>query len=139
MKQLFFAGFIIAAFFQTALSQDTWQNYYRSKDLEINYKRTECHDPANGIHKKIVVFQFVNLTGKMLSVAFERQMWYNGKCTGCDHSPEHQSGIRLAPHQTAEGSCENKTKSLYIIDQMKGGSSTLTKFELANIKILIAQ
>ena len=137
MKRLLLLAVLMATLIPVR-SQGSWANYYRSNELEINYHAgIECHDLTNGIHKKIVVLQFVNLTNQNLSISFNKQMWYNGRCIGCDNPAEQHFTVTLDPQQSLVGSCEDKqTKSLYIVDKMlNGGNSMLTKFELANIHI----
>lgn len=133
---------VAAVFMQAALAQDSWQSYSKTSEMEINYRYAECHDNANGIHKSIVLLQFVNLTGNHLSVSFDKKLWYDsGKCFGCDNSPEQHFGLRLSPNQTLTGSCDDKkTTSLFIFDKMlEVKSSKLVKFELANIQIIKVQ
>ncbi len=136
MKRLLILAAIVPAF--VFVKAQGWTNYHNGREVEINYQKAECHDIANGIHKKIVLLQFVNLTNKKLSVSFNKQMWYNGKCTGCDNPPEQHFTVVLNPQQTLEGSCADKrNKSLYIVDKMLNGSgsSSLSKFELSDIQI----
>src|SRR5687767_9458060 len=137
MKRFSLLMLFIAAFIHAAVSQETWRNYYSSDEIKINYRSMECHDNINGIHKKLVLFQFVNLTERILSLSFDKQMWYNDRCIGCDNSPEQHFTMRLAPKQIIAGSCEDKkAKSLYIVEKMLNAqSSTLTKFDLTNISI----
>lgn len=136
MKRLFLSLLFVSAFI--ASRGQGWTNYYSSREVEINYKSEDCHDVANGVHKKIVILQFVNLSNKKLSVSFNKQMWYNGKCTGCDHPPEQHFIVTLSPQQTLTGSCADKQdKSLYVVDRMlnRAGTTALTKFELSNIQV----
>lgn len=141
MKNFLFTSLLFVALIGNTSAQDAWKNYSRTAELEINYQYTECHDVPNGMHKSIVLLQFVNLTNKHLSVSYQKEMWYNDKCTGCDNSPEQLFGIRLAPNETKTGSCDDKkTKALYIFDKMLDvKASTLQKFELADIKITTVQ
>jgi hypothetical protein len=82
----------------------------------------------------------VNLTDSKLTVSYDKQMWYDGKCIGCDRSPEQQFSISLEPRQTVAGTCEDKNKALHIVDKMLNVKSTaLTKFELADIKVSKAE
>lgn len=141
MKQHLLSAIIIIACLQQGFSQERWQNHYRSSEVEINYSHADCHDNVNNVHKRLVVLQFVNLTGNKMSVSYDKQMYYGDKCTGCDRSPEHQFTVTLEPNQTVTGSCEDKkNKALYIVEKMldvKG--SSLTKFELAGIKVSKAE
>jgi hypothetical protein len=136
MKRLLILGAIVSAF--VSVKAQSWTNYHSSREVEINYQKAECHDIANGVHKQVMLLQFVNLTNKKLSVSFNKQMWYNGKCTGCDNPPEQHFTITLNPQQTLAGSCADKRdKSLYVVNKMLNRTSTsaLTKFELSNIQI----
>ena len=137
MKYLIFSMLMTAVFSHAAFPQEAWNKYYSSNEIQINYKGEECHDIANGTHKKLVLLQFVNRTSKTLSISFDKQIWYNGKCIGCDNSTEQHFTVMLMPGQTAAGTCEDKkAKSLYIVDRMLDSqSAALTKFELANINI----
>lgn len=125
----------------SAAAQDGWKNYSRSPELEINYRHMECHDTVNGTHKGIVALQFVNLTGSQLSVSYNKQAWYNGICKGCENTAESRMGIRLAPHETQTGSCDNtKTKALSIYEKMLDvKAAVLQKFELGNLQITTVQ
>jgi hypothetical protein len=139
MKKLFFSILFTTVFIYTTLAQQAWQNYYSSNEIRINYRSVECHDVANGVHKKVVLLQFMNLTARNLSVSFDKQLWYNnGKCTGCTPTPEQHFTVNLSPKQSLEGSCEDKsTKSLYIVESMLNIEGTaLTKFELVSLRIL---
>jgi len=136
MKRLLLFTLLVSAFIES--KAQGWTNYYSSREVDINYQSEDCHDIANGVHKKIVLLQFVNLTNKKLSVSFNKQMWYNGKCTGCDNPPEQHFTVILNPQQTLTGSCADKrNKSLYVVDRMLNRTNTtaLTKFELSNIQI----
>ena len=118
-------------------AQGAWQNHFRSEKIEINYRSEECHDPANGIHKKLVMLQFVNLTGNALSVSFDKKMWYGTRCIGCDNSAEQHFTLTLNPGETITGTCADKrNKALYIVDKVPGAQSApLTRFELANVTV----
>ncbi|HXH17716.1 MAG TPA: hypothetical protein VNJ07_01430 [Chitinophagales bacterium] len=140
MKQIFSLAVIMMALMRLGMAQEIWQNHYRSEEVEINFRYVACHDQANDIHKQLVVFRFVNLTDKDLTVSFDKRMWHGDKCTGCERSKENQFTVKLAAHQTVAGSCDDKTKALYIVEKMlEGTSQALTKFELANIRVLTAQ
>ncbi len=141
MKHFLFTTLFFVALISKISAQDAWKNHSRTAELEINYRYAECHDDANGIHKSLVLLQFVNLTNKQLSVSYNKQAWYNDVCKGCENTPESLMGIRLAPNETKIGSCEDKqTKALYIFDKMLHvKANTLQKFELGNIQITTVQ
>ena len=128
---------IVCCLCHLAHGQESLQNYFQSDKIEINYHKTECHDVSNDIHKRIIAFEFVNLTGDKLSVNFNKELWYNDNCIGCDSTPEQQFTVQLEPGQRLAGSCEDKrNKSLYIVDGMLHvNSSVLTRFELKDISI----
>lgn len=137
MRTHFISAIIMIACAHQGISQEAWKNHYRSSELEINYSYADCHDNINNVHKRLVILQFVNLTGNKIAVSYDKQMWYGDRCTGCDRSPEHQFTVTLEPHQTMVGSCEDKkNKALYIVEKMLDvKSSALTRFELAGIKV----
>ncbi len=134
MKRI--AGIMLLMTGISAFAQDNWTNYYNSAEVKVNYKHIECHDDANDIHKKLVVFQFVNLTGNAITVNFSKQLWYDGKCISCDDTSESWFSVRLAANETQEGNCSQRNKAFYALDKLLNvKSKSLTKFELTGIEI----
>lgn len=141
MRRFLFTTLFFVAAVYCASAQDTWKNYVRTPELEINFRYAECHDVVNGTHKSIVLLQFVNLTGKQLSVSYNKQAWYNDVCKGCENTPESRMGIRLAPNETKTGSCNDKqARQLTIFNKMLNvKAAELQKFELGNLQITTVQ
>ena len=116
-----------------------WKVLYESSDLMIKYKYGECHMPADGIHKEQVFLQFVNRRGEDIKVDYDKELWYNDRCTTCDSdgNENHQSLV-LKAGETAEGSCDNhRNKAYNIVSKVlaPGAKSVLTDFKLNQIKI----
>ena len=136
MSKLYILIIIVIYSFSTHAQTTTWENHYRSPEVEINVMPVECHDAANGIHKKLVLLQFVNLTPNELTLSYDKEVWYDGKCAGCG-TDEQRFTITLPANGALSGSCDDKDKSLYIVDKMLNVKSVaLTKFELKNIRII---
>jgi hypothetical protein len=118
----------------------SWKLFKEVSGMQIFSKEIGCHDNQNGIHEKFIVFQFVNTSSETISVTWQKELWYNEKCTTCDRIPnsENTFNLVLATGESSEGSCDKTSPAglkifsnfLYTV---KG--SLLTKFEFKNLEV----
>lgn len=116
----------------------SWQILQTTDQIDIRYRYAECKLPSNGSYNENVYLQVVNKTNKPLTVEWDTEHWYDGKCIGCGYNTENHKTIQLRPLETKEGTCaENSESSLRILSRMltPGSTSTLTDFNLKNIKV----
>jgi hypothetical protein len=113
-------------------AQDVWKPYFENSQLIVEYKYSDCHDEANGIHQQKVLLRFLNLTNAAVDVSFQRKTDY-GKGYTTENNQQH---LLLPAKGEKEGNCSEKDKSLFIFSKhlnMEGRS--LRKFELNNINV----
>ncbi len=118
----------------------SWKLYKEISGLQIFSKEIGCHDNQNGIHEQYIVFQFVNSTSETISVSWQKELWYNEKCTTCDKpsNTENTFQLVLAPGETYEGNCDKSSSPglkifSHFLNTVKG--SKLTKFEFKNMEV----
>ncbi|GIV34700.1 MAG: hypothetical protein KatS3mg031_2235 [Chitinophagales bacterium] len=127
---------LLPVFFANANAQEGWINYYSSPDLQIDYKRVECHDQANDIHKALVVFRYINLNATPVVVSFNRALWYDGICISCENTAESRFSVDLPAKGIKEGECGLRDKAFFVLERLLNvKSKALTKFELNDIQI----
>ena len=113
---------------------DTWTSYFKTPQLEIQYRYADCHDNANGIHQQKVLLRFINLTGKNAEVSFTKSLEFNN---GKQNNAEGKTyTVLLSAGETKEAACEEHSPALYIFSkQLNFKSTALEKFELKNISV----
>ena len=118
----------------------SWKLYKEVSGLQIFSKEIGCHDNQNGIHEKYIVFQFVNTAEQTMNVSWQKELWYNEKCTTCDKisTTENSFSLNLVPGESIEGSCDNLSSSglkifSHFLNTVKG--SKLSKYEFKKMKI----
>lgn len=136
MKKLLWLGlFLLPA--TCLLAQSDWVPYLEHEDYIIEYKLQECNRPEAGTYKEYYVLQFTNNTKTPLEISFNRAVWYNGECYGCENGAENTKSLTIQPNSSIAGHCDTKDKALIIFNQMLDGASStrLEKFELRNIQV----
>lgn len=125
---------------QNETDENSWKLYKEISGLQIFSKELSCHDDQNGIHQQFIILQFVNSTSEPMNISWQKETWYDGKCTTCGKqaSPENTYSLKLAPGESIEASCDkNSPAGLKIfsnfLNTVKG--SYLTQFELKNISV----
>ena len=131
-----FNGLIMCCLFIVPLNaqENNWKNYFKSEEVRIDYRYQDCISSANGTAKQYVLFKINNETDQPLELTYQRVMWYNDKCLGCDNGTEYTVVLELAPDEQVTGTCEDKNKALKIFSKMLNReASELDKFELRSI------
>lgn len=125
---------------QNADNSSSWKLYKEITGLQIYSKDMNCHDDQNGIHEQYIFFQFINATSETMIVSWQKELWYNEKCTTCEKpaNSENTFSVTIAPGESIEGSCNNTSSAgLKIfsgfINTVRG--SKLTKFEFKNMTV----
>ncbi|MGM0647026.1 MAG: hypothetical protein ACQESZ_01410 [Bacteroidota bacterium] len=120
-------------------AQDDWTLYKEVNGIQIFQKPTECHDVANGLHQEIILLKFINTTSEDMEISWSLEAWYDGNCATC-HDPddeEYQFSLAIKGGETISGVCDiQQGNTLRIFKGFldKEGTSTLTRFELNNIR-----
>jgi hypothetical protein len=117
----------------------SWQTLHQTSEVEIRYRYEECKLTTNGTHNEIVYLQVRNRTNSTIHVEWNSELWYNGKCSGCEPGDtENSKSILLKPGEIKEGSCSAFCPSeLRIFSKMlgSGSKSALTDFNLKDITV----
>jgi len=121
-----------------AMAAEEWKSYFKSTEVEVLYRYTDCHDEANGLHQQKIILKFVNLQSKAVQISYGKQLTFSNKQAS---KPDvHQFTVKLAPNATMQGDCTTKNNALFIFSKQLNFSSTqLEKFELQNISVKPAQ
>jgi hypothetical protein len=116
-------------------SENTWKKEYKDEQVLIESTVIVYDDVAAGLKQERVVFKYTNLTSGTLTVSFDRTLYYNGVCYGCDHKDKKYK-ITLGPLEAKEYSKENQDKTYFIFS--KDLNNTITKklesFQILNIE-----
>lgn len=127
---LFFLGILLTL---SVSASGEWASYYADKSVQILYRHEDCHDEINGIHQQKVLFKFVNLTGKTISISFTKELTYTGRPAS---SGDKGYTLTLKPGQSIEGDCTYKDKTFYAFAKhLNMDGTTLQKFDLKNISV----
>jgi hypothetical protein len=118
---------------------NNWKLYKSIDGIEIYSANEECHDFANGTHYDYIVFKFVNTTSVPKKITWKENLYYNGKCYGCDGTSDKPLFVvELNPNETKEGGCgkdEGDTFRIFNRFLNYTDKPTLTKYELMNLMV----
>lgn len=135
LKQLFFTCLFSAITVVSFAQNNEWKTYFTNNEVSIEFKYTECHYPAKGIHHENVLLRITNKTNSELSAAYYLQRIYNGKEVKADGSSEFTFSIPA--YNKMESSCEDLQEGLYVFSRIIDlkANSVLNSFELKNLTI----
>lgn len=121
----------------TLHAQTEWTVYNEVNGVTISQSLQNCSRPADGIYKEYYLLKYTNGNNYDVVLQFNRAVWYNGQCTGCDGGDEHQVSITLPANDTLTGECTGRDKAYMIFNRMLDNSSksVLEKFELRDITV----
>jgi hypothetical protein len=117
-----------------------WQVYYENNEVRVEYKYQSCNLPWEGSHNENVYLKFVNKTTTLITVSWRNELWYNGKCHGCDGNIEFKNQLQLSPGSTQQGSCSTSSpKELVILSKLLNVESKtkLSGFDLKDVTVKI--
>lgn len=127
-------------FFFSAYSitpDNIWKLYLSQDGIEIYYDTEECHDFANGTHYEYVILKFVNTTSIPKKITWSENLYYNGKCNGCDGKTDKPLfTVELKANESKEGGCgkdDGDTFRIFSRFLNYTDKPTLTKYELMNL------
>ena len=134
---------LLSSFLATAFSGSNWEVYYENAQVKISFLHLQC-DIENQFDQEFVVFKIENLSSQAITVQWDSKIWYDNSCINCEQdSPEFRKVTRVEKGKTLEGNCsENNALRIFSkftekLEDMPGIDkiTTLTKFELENLKI----
>lgn len=140
MKKLTFICFVLVSFYAKSQSAtNIWKDYYKDSQLAILSTTTNCVLPSEGIYEENVYLSLSNLSSKTITVSYDVEKVYNGKCYNCAaNSPEFHYTFQLKPYQTIKGTCAlEKIPQLQILSRFTklDNPLRLDGFKLKNISI----
>jgi len=103
--QLILITLIFTSFCLNAQNSKEWLLHKESNGIQIFYKYTDCNLPSEGIYKEMVLLKFVNTTQLPLKIRWQREAWYEGKCTSCG-SDEYKFVLEIPAGETIVGDCD---------------------------------
>ncbi len=114
-----------------------WKLYKSINGIEIYYANEECHDFANGTHYEYIVFKFINTTSVSKKITWSENLYYNGKCNGCDGKSDNPLfEVELKSNETKQGGCGNDNGDVYRIFSRflnYTDKPVLTKYDFTNL------
>lgn len=113
----------------------TWKTEYSDSRVRIESSLITFDNSKEGIKHERIVFRYTNLSTQNLTVSFDRTLYYNGVCYGCEH-PDKRFSVTLAPGETKAYSDVNRDKTYFIFsrDLNQTITKTLDRFQLLNIE-----
>lgn len=131
--------FVLFFAFSNAFAQN-WQSHYSQNDIEISTREEMCEKKAEGIKKNYLFLKVENTGSQALSIDYQIQKWYDGKCINCEASNQENGtySIELKANETAVGSCENyRNRSLAVFSSMPNHENVrkLTQVKIIPISI----
>lgn len=116
---------------------DDWQLHLKNEQVEIYFKKSDCHDIVNGIHQEKILVKYVNKTTQKLEVSFLKAATYNGRT---NTSAENTCMIILNPNEIREGVCSDRDKSLTIFSRhLNIEGASLQAIDIKNLTIKTIQ
>ena len=116
---------------------NNWKLYKTIDGIEIFSSTEECHDFANGTHYEYIVLKFVNTTSVPKKITWKENLYYNGKCYGCDGTSDKPLFVvELNANESKEGGCgkdEGDTFRIFNRFLNYTDKPTLTNYELMNL------
>ncbi len=114
-----------------------WTLHKESGGIQIFYKYTDCNIPSEGFYREMVLLKFVNTTQTPLKIKWQREAWYNGKCSSCGLD-EYKFELELPAGETIAGECDIRTPSkLKIFSKFLDlkSNTSLDKFNIAVLEV----
>mgnify|MGYP000135500668 FL=1 len=142
-KYFLITSFLLSSFLATANGGNNWEVYYENTQVKISFCQLQC-DFDGQFNQEIVVFKIENFSAQAITVQWDSKIWYDNACINCEQdSPEFRKVTRVEKGKTLEGNCsENNALQIFSkftenLEDMPGvyKITTLTKFELENLKI----
>ena len=133
-KKIFFSC-LFSAFAALSFAQNNeWKEYYSNGKFSIQYKYTECHNPAKGLHNENVLLSLVNNTDQNITVSYKLSKIYNGEEIKGDTS---DFTFTVPAYFTLESTCDDLIEGLHVYSKILDlqPKSILNSFEIKNLKI----
>ena len=139
---ILFSTFLISILFVTRFSfansgDNDWILHKEVNGIKIYYKYVDCNIPSQGYHQEIVLLKFVNTTQTPLKIKWQREAWFQGKCTSCGLD-EYKFELSIPAGETIVGDCDLYTpQKLKIFSKFLDLKSDvkLEKFNLAVLEV----
>lgn len=131
--------FLLVSFVFTLLGTDEeWITHYQNEQIEIQFRKSKCHDETNGIHQEKTLVKYVNKTDKKLQITYTKNALYsNGKSAPAN---ENQYQVVLQPNETKTGNCNDRDKTLVIFSKhLDLQTAEVKKLHFENITIKIIE
>lgn len=127
--------FFYLQFSNFSFSQN-WELYSENEQIRIEQSIQKCTDNSQGTDNTFVLLKISNKTSEEITVDFDKEVWYNGVCFGCDEQKEKHVSLKINALSEVQGTCE-KESNIRIFHSMpqKFSKNILSDFKLKNIKI----
>ena len=115
--------------------ESIWKTEYKDDFILIQSKIIVYESLSDGIKHERIVFKYTNFTKQSLTISFNRNLFYNGKCYGCEQ-PERKYTVQLTALETKEYSDKNKNQEYFIFSKDLQGfiTNTLDTFHIVNLE-----
>lgn len=138
-KNLFSVLFLLLAFLSVSAfagnGDKEWTLHKEVNGIQIYYKYVDCNIPSEGYYQEIVLLKFVNTTQTPLKIKWQREAWYEGKCSSCGQD-EYKFDLQIPAGETIVGDCELRTSSKFKIFSKFLDLKSNVKLEKFNIAVI---
>lgn len=102
---LLFSLFFISAASFSSNGDKEWTLHKEVNGIQIYYKYIDCNIPSEGYYREQVLLKFVNTTQTPLKIRWQKEAWYEGKCTSCGKD-EYKFELEIPAGETVVGDCD---------------------------------
>ena len=127
---------VIFFLIHSSFTTNEWTLYYQSNGIQLYYQEADCDDVSNGLFQKFIIIKVINTTDFKVRINWEKELWYNNKCTTCSGENEGSTTeFTSLPKSETVGDCNNRDFSIFQSFKNHKDTPVLTRFELKNITI----
>ena len=138
-NNLFFTFLLIIIFISAASyakkGDNEWILHKEVNGIQIYYKYVECNIPSEGYYQEQVLLKFVNTTQTPLKIKWQREAWFQGKCTSCGKD-EYKFELNIPAGESIVGDCDIYSPSKLKIFSKFLDLKSEVKLEKFNIDVL---
>jgi hypothetical protein len=126
---------ILFTAFSFAGNDEQWELYKSVDGVEIYYTKQNCDDPANGLFQSYLIFKYVNTNSEEVELNYVINYTWNGHYYAGANSDEPVHTFSIPANSEVEGTCGDRSLSIFVefTDHLDRG--TLDSFSLDNLTV----
>lgn len=110
---------------------------FENEQLIVSASKGECVIEMEGVFNNVRYLTLENKTETPVQVSFNKELYYNGNCHGCDSGTENTVVLSLPGKETMVGKCALGHTPLVVFEsfQKRENKSRLTDLKVSNVKV----